>query len=315
MLQDLKGFAQFISVERGLMLFMISVGTTFLMGQALVWPAALFLGVIVFCIWSAVDAMNNICDVDLDVLSDPVRAKFTKKLGKFGFFIAVAFTAMSLMLGAATLMPFVLLFVSIGIFFGVIYSVPPFRLRKTTYKPIINFTVGAVPIMIIAAFFNLFSINIIILILLIGVTTAVNSLWEDLADFASDFHSGSRTIPIILGFRRGLFLTVTLGYVMIPLMVLGRRIISAVNYLLCYLGDSCELHHFAFNPKKANTIQKRQSRPTKTLQIRRSVIQGFCDRSYCVHSKPNAEQLVENKPNIIENIANESSVLNFHFEN
>ena len=29
-----------------------------------------------------------------------------------------------------------------------------------------------------------------------------------------------RTIPIILGFRRGLFLTVTLGYVMIPLMVL-----------------------------------------------------------------------------------------------
>jgi 4-hydroxybenzoate polyprenyltransferase len=220
MLQDLRGFAQFISVERGLMLFMISIGTTFLMGQALVWPVALFLGVTVFCIWSAVDAMNNIYDVDLDVLSDPVRAEFTKKLGKFGFFIAVAFTALSLTLGALTLMPFVLLFVGIGIFFGVIYSVPPFRLRKTIYKPIINFTVGAVPVMIIAAFFNLFSINIIILILLIGVTTAVNSLWEDLADFASDFHSGSRTIPIILGFRRGLFLTVALGYVMIPLMVL-----------------------------------------------------------------------------------------------
>ena len=220
MFQDLKGFAQFISVERGLMLFMISVGTTFLMGQALVWPAALFLGIIVFCIWSAVDAMNNICDVDLDVLSDPMRAKFTKKLGKFGFFIAIAFTALSLMLGAATLMPLVLLFVGIGIFFGVLYSVPPFRLRKTAYKPIINFTVGAVPVMIIASFFNLFSIDILILILLIGATTAVNSLWEDLADFASDFQSGSRTIPIILGFKRGLFLTVILGYVMIPLMVL-----------------------------------------------------------------------------------------------
>jgi 4-hydroxybenzoate polyprenyltransferase len=220
MFQDLRGFAQFISVERGLMLFMISVGATFLMSQALVWPAALFLGVTVFCIWSAVDSMNNICDMDLDVLSDPVRAKFTKKLGKFGFFIAVAFTALSLMLGAVTLMPFVLLFVGMGIFFGGIYSVPPFRLRKTTYKPIINFTVGAVPVMIIAAFFNSFSINIIILVLLIGVTTAVNSLWEDLADFASDFQSGSKTIPIILGFRRGLFLTVMLGYVMIPLMVL-----------------------------------------------------------------------------------------------
>jgi geranylgeranylglycerol-phosphate geranylgeranyltransferase len=220
MFQDLRGFAQFISVERGLMLFMISVGTTFLMSQALVWPAAIFLGIIVFCIWSAVDAMNNICDVDLDVLSDPIRAKFTKKLGKFGLFVAFGFVAVSLVLGAATLMPFVFLFVGLGIFFGIIYSVPPFRLRKTAYKPIINFTVGAVPVMIIAAFFDVFSINIIMLILLIGITTAVNSLWEDLADFASDFHSGSRTIPIILGFRRGLFLTVALGYVMIPLMVL-----------------------------------------------------------------------------------------------
>jgi 4-hydroxybenzoate polyprenyltransferase len=220
MFQDLRGFAQFISVERGLMLFMISVGITFLLGETLVWPVALFLGVVVFCIWSAVDAINNICDMDLDGLSDPARAKFTKKLGKFGLFVAVGFMALSLALGAVTLMPFVLLFVGLGLFFGVIYSVPPFRLRKTAYKPVINFTVGAVPVMVIAAFFNVFSINIIMLILLIGVTTAVNSLWEDLADFASDFHSGSRTIPIILGFRRGLFLTVILGYIMIPLMIL-----------------------------------------------------------------------------------------------
>lgn len=220
MFQDLKGFAQFISVERGLMLFMISVGATFLAGESFAWPAALFLGVIVFCIWSAVDAMNNLCDVDLDVLSDPLRAKFTKKLGRVGLFITVAFTAVSLALGAATLMPYVVLFVGVGIFFGVLYSVPPFRLRKTAYKPLVNFTVGAVPVMIVAAFFNTYSINIIALITLIGVTTAINSLWEDLADYASDFNSGSRTIPVILGFRRGLLLTVIMGYSMIPMMVL-----------------------------------------------------------------------------------------------
>jgi len=220
MIQDLKGFAQFISVERGLMLFMISVGATFLTGGTLAWPVALFLGVIVFCIWSAVDAMNNLCDVELDVLSDPMRAQFTKKLGRIGLFITLVFTGVSLALGAATLMPYVLLFVAVGIFFGVLYSVPPFRLRKTAYKPIVNFTVGAVPVMIVAAFFNSFSANVIALIVLIGVTTAINSLWEDLADFASDFHSGSRTIPIILGFRRGLIFTVVMGYVMLPLMVL-----------------------------------------------------------------------------------------------
>jgi 4-hydroxybenzoate polyprenyltransferase len=220
MIQDLKGFAQFISVERGLMLFMISIGATFLTGNSIAWPAAIFLGVIVFCIWSAVDAMNNLCDVELDALSDPLRSQFTKKLGKLGLFIAAGFTALSLALGAFTLMPYVLLFVGLGILFGVLYSVPPFRLRKTAYKPLVNFTVGAVPVMIVAAFFNTFSANVIALIILIGITTAINSLWEDLADFASDFHSGSRTIPIIMGFRNGLLLTVIMGYVMLPLMFL-----------------------------------------------------------------------------------------------
>jgi len=110
MFQDLKGFAQFISVERGLMVLMISVGASFLMGESLVWFEAVFLGVIAFCIWSAADAMNNIFDVDLDVLSDPFRAEFTKKLGKLGLFIAMFFTALSLLLGA--------FFLSLGIFFS-----------------------------------------------------------------------------------------------------------------------------------------------------------------------------------------------------
>jgi 4-hydroxybenzoate polyprenyltransferase len=220
MLNNLKGFAQFISVERGLMVLMISVGASFLMNESLLWFEAVFLGLVTFCIWSATDAMNNIFDVDLDVLSDPFRAEFTKKLGKLGLFIAMFFTALSLLLGAVTMTPYVLLFISVGIMFGVLYSVPPFRLRKTAYKPIVNFTVGAVPVLIVAAFFNVFSINIVTLMLLIGVTTAVNSLWEDLADYASDFTSGCRTIPIMLGFKRGLIFTIIMGYTLIPLMVL-----------------------------------------------------------------------------------------------
>ncbi len=220
MFREVRGFAQFISVERGLMLFMISVGVTFLTAQSLAWSQALFLGIVVFCIWSAVDAMNNLCDVDLDALSDPLRAQFTKKLGRVGLFIALAFTGISLALGFVTMIPYVVLFVALGIVFGVLYSVPPFRLRKTAYKPIVNFTVGAVPVLIIAAFFDVFTINMVTLVLLIGVTTAVNSLWEDLADYASDSNSGSRTVPIIFGFRKGLFITIIMGYVMIPLMVL-----------------------------------------------------------------------------------------------
>jgi 4-hydroxybenzoate polyprenyltransferase len=220
MFRDVKGFAQFISFERGLMLFMISVGATFLIVQSMQLTQALYLGVTVFCIWSAVDAINNVCDVDLDVLSDPMRAQYTKKLGKLALFIVAGFVALSLALGAVTMIPYVLLFVVVGLFFGVLYSVPPFRLRKTAYKPIVNFTVGAVPVLIVAGFFNVFSLSVVALVLLIGVTTAVNSLWEDLADYASDSGSGSRTVPVIFGFRRGLFLTIIMGYVMIPLMAL-----------------------------------------------------------------------------------------------
>jgi 4-hydroxybenzoate polyprenyltransferase len=131
----------------------------------------------------------------------------------------MVFAATSLALGAATLIPYVLLFVALGIVFGILYSVPPFRLRKTAYKPIVNFTVGAVPVLIVAAFFNQFSANVVSLVLLVGVTTSVNSLWEDLADYTSDFKSGSRTLPIIFGFRRGLLATIILGFAMIPLMV------------------------------------------------------------------------------------------------
>ncbi|MCW4005349.1 MAG: UbiA family prenyltransferase [Candidatus Bathyarchaeota archaeon] len=214
----MKGFAQFISAERGLMLFLISVGVTFLLVESLAWTSAVFLGVMVFCIWSAADAMNNICDVDLDLLSDPERAMFTRKLGSTGLLITIVFTAASLALGAITLLPYVFLFSAIGILCGVLYSVPPFRLRKTAYKPLVNFSVGAVPVLIVASFFEVFTPSVVVLAVLIGVTTAVNSLWEDLADYASDFSSGSRTVPIIFGFKKGLLITIIMGYSLLPLM-------------------------------------------------------------------------------------------------
>ena len=219
MFQDLKGAASFISVERGLMLFMISVAATFLIAEVISWPVALFLGFTVFCVWSAVDAMNNVYDVELDTLSDPLRAKYTKRLGKVGLLVVYAFVAISLLLGAVTQMPIVLLFVALGLTFGVLYSVPPFRLRQTKYKPLVNFTVGAIPILIVAAFFSVYSIEVAALVLLIGATTAINSLWEDLADYDSDSANNAQTMPVLLGFRNGLLFTIVMGYALIPLMI------------------------------------------------------------------------------------------------
>lgn len=218
MFQDLRNFAQFISAERGLMLFMISIGATFLIAGSIDWLQAIYLGSIVFCLWSGLDALNNVFDADLDVISDPSRARYTKRLGKTGLLVAIAFSALSSGMGAITMIPLVFVFIIIGILFGIAYSVPPLRLRQTVYKPLVNFTVGAVPVLIIASFANAFPASVVTLVLLIGITTAVNSLWEDLADYASDLANGARTIPIILGVKRGLLFTILMGYSLIPLM-------------------------------------------------------------------------------------------------
>jgi len=220
MFRSAKGFAQFISVERGFMLFTMSMGATFLIKENIAWLQAIYLGFIVFCGWSAVDAVNNICDADLDVKSDPFKAEYTKNLGRLELCIFIFFSALSISLGVLTGIPLVTVFVLAGIFIGVLYSVPPFRLRQTIYKPLVNFSVGAVPVLIVAAFYNVFSVEVWLLMALIGITTAVNSLWEDLADYTSDFDTRARTISIVLDYKTALYVTITLGYCLLPLMVL-----------------------------------------------------------------------------------------------
>ena len=220
MLRSVKGFLTFISVERGIMLFMIAMGSTFLIAKNASLLGAIYFGFVAFCGWSGADAINNIYDVDLDVKSDPLRADYTKNLGKMGLFISLIFFALSMSLGAITGIQLVTVFVFVGILAGVVYSMPPFRLRQTIYKPVVNLSVGAVPVLIVAAFFNVFSVQIVALMLLMGISTAVNSLWEDLADYHSDFDAHARTMLVILGIKRGLYLTIMMGYSLIPLMIL-----------------------------------------------------------------------------------------------
>lgn len=219
MLENIKGFLSFISFERGIMLFMIAMGSTYLIAQKTTFPEAIYLGVIAFCLWSGVDAINNVYDVELDIKSDPKRADYTKKLGKFGHLISLFFFVLTMVLGAITGIQLVPVMIFIGILAGIIYSVPPIRLRQTILKPIVNLSVGAVPVLMVAAFFNIFSLEILVLLTLIGVSTAINSLWEDLADYKSDLSAHAKTILIVLGFKRGLFFTIILGYSLIPLMI------------------------------------------------------------------------------------------------
>jgi 4-hydroxybenzoate polyprenyltransferase len=216
----MRGFGQFISIERGLMLYMISVAATFLIQGKLAWREAIYIGVMVFCGWSTVAAINNMCDVDSDRISDPFRARFTKNLGRFGSVITFSLCALTVGLALMTRNLLVIVCVFLGGGVGVLYSVPPFRLRQTIYKPVVNFSVGALPILIAAAFVSRFSENVWALMFLFGLATAVYSLWGDLADYGSDLDAGGRTIPLVIGLKRGLYATIASGYSLFPLMAL-----------------------------------------------------------------------------------------------
>jgi 4-hydroxybenzoate polyprenyltransferase len=200
------------------MLFVVTLGGAFLIGGSTALLPTLHLGVIVFCFWSFSDAINNIYDKELDAISDPKRAEFTEKLAKKANYITYLFLGLTFFLGALTLNWIVFAVISVGMLFGFIYSAPPIRLRTTVVKPLVNFVFGAVAIFISGAYFGVFTLNALILALLFGVVTAVNSIWGDLADYQSDKNSGARTLPVILGFRSGLFLTVILGCMLIPIM-------------------------------------------------------------------------------------------------
>ena len=245
MLRWLKGFYLFISVERGVMLFMISMGAALLIGGRSDWSEAVYLGLIGFCGWSCVDAINNVSDVELDKESDPFRSEFTASLGLWSFFIVSLLSLASLGLCLATSRPLLTVYILVGISLGIVYSVPPLRLRQTIYKPLVNGAVGAIPVMIASAFYNSFTMEAYTLAILMGVATAVNSLWEDLADYSSDLKSKASTFLIVLGFRRGLHVTILLGYCLIPLMVLIGLMfkLGAVYYsILAVLVAFMSLH-------------------------------------------------------------------------
>ncbi|RJS88974.1 hypothetical protein CW700_06020 [Candidatus Bathyarchaeota archaeon] len=220
MLDSLRGFSLFISLERGFMLLMITFGAVILIGRGLCMVHLLHLGLIVFLGWCGVDAINNIFDMELDRASNGFRAEFTERLGVLAPVLSLAFLSLSLGLGLVTRVPNVSLLISLGVLFGAVYSVPPLRLRQTILKPLVNMSVGSIPVLIVSAFYRAFSIESSLLSLLVGVTTGVNSLWEDLADYASDLGSRARTFIIVFGLRRGIYLTLLLGYLLLPLMIL-----------------------------------------------------------------------------------------------
>ena len=202
------------------MVFMIAMGASLLIGGSLQLRDAVYIGLMGFIGWSCTDAVNNICDVEIDRESDALRSEFTAGLGIAGPVLAVLLGSVAVGMGLLSGRIPVAALVVLGLGFGVAYSVPPVRLRQTIFKPLVNSAVGVVPVLIAAAFHDSFTVEAFTLAVFMGVATAVNSLWEDLADYSSDLMGRAETFLVVLGFRRGLHATIVLGYSLVPLMVL-----------------------------------------------------------------------------------------------
>jgi len=216
--QWLRAFSQFITVDSGLALFVATILLSFLMAPKFDLFQACYLGLIIFCGWCGVDMLNNICDTEADALSHPARAEIIRTLGVWTGIIAGLFLAIAFGLGFGTQNVLVMLLIVAAFSSGVLYSIPPFRLRQTILKPIMNLSVGVILALLVASFYSCFTVATWLIVVLAGAATLSASLWDDVIDYEGDWKGGAKTMPVIIGPKKGAYLSFLSSFSLLPLL-------------------------------------------------------------------------------------------------
>lgn len=179
-----------------------------------------FLAVIVsFLGWQFSVIINDIYDYDIDRITNKTRPLVKKILTKEDYRFAalvIAFFALSF---SAILNLSIFLLTILGLILGVIYSIPPIRLRKTLtgnlvmgLSLVIIFMIG----MLIANDVRLlyYNRNLIFFLLLFLFGTII-TLTKDLKDIVSDSRFGIKNLFTILGKDKGKKIVLTLLFVVL----------------------------------------------------------------------------------------------------
>jgi 4-hydroxybenzoate polyprenyltransferase len=216
--QWLHAVLQFVAADSALALFIGTMLMTFFLAPQFNIFQALYLGGIILFGWIGVDMINNIYDVEMDKVAHPARALVTEKLGAWTKIIASLFLVTSFCLSLITRNFLVVLAVAAAMLSGTVYSVPPFRLRQTMLKPVVNFTVGLILTFLVASFYGQFTVAAYLLMLLAGLSTTSASLWDDVIDYEGDLKGNAKTIVAVIGQKEGAYLSFLSSFSLIPVL-------------------------------------------------------------------------------------------------
>ena len=149
--------------------------------------------------------VNNLSDIEIDRITNRERPLVTgkikvedyKKMTILFFFLAVIYSA------AINHITLFLTLLWIGNYF--LYSVPPLRFKRIPFFSKLFLSLNSLMLVILGYYFvtgftSLFPVEVI-LFFVVGYTAVVNFI--DLKDYEGDKEAGIKTIPTILGLRKG----------------------------------------------------------------------------------------------------------------
>lgn len=210
---------------------------------------------VAFAWWFAV-VVNDIFDWRIDAISNKTRPIPLGILNKKEYsYIAVLFAFLSLSFATATTLP-VFIMTVFWLLLGVLYSVPPFRLRKNIMG---NIVIGTA--VVLSFFMGIFAVqkwnfsillceyNIIFVILLF-LFTVVISLTKDLKDIVGDNKEGIENVYTVFGKTRGKQILIIL---LIILFNITPLVVGNLFLLLITLPVSLLLGYF-YNKKECHFI-------------------------------------------------------------
>jgi len=188
--------------------------------------AALALLFSIFFAYQSAVVVNDIFDIESDKISNNNRPLVKKKLSS-GEMRSLAIVYMFIALFFAINVSYSSFFlVFLAIMFSLIYSVPPLRLKR--FFPISTFILALSALIAMLAGFSIFGDgkNIYIfpkpLTLLVLVIFTLAGNIKDIKDFKGDKKTKIKTIPVLLGERKGkivIALFVFLSYILVALII------------------------------------------------------------------------------------------------
>ena len=192
--------------------------------------------------------LNRFTDIAEDSINLPEREKFSRRYGKFIFTFALILYAVSLVMVTlnSTIAGFI---AAVPIIIAVLYSF--IRLKNIfLIKNILICTGSICSILIVGAYYNDFSINLILLMGIIFISVFINTIIFDIKDVRGDKLCNIRTFPVKYGLMKTKYFCFLL---LIPLFLITFYSITRdlrFTILLPFLGYITSYTYFLKDPEQ-----------------------------------------------------------------